>query len=694
MNQSLLAENAMSSSATAIERDHFLWALDTLCRIYRIPFDRGLLLQQFPPPHSLSCVVRAVRSLGFAAHARAAAAGELARIESPCLIFRAEAPALVVRNDGASMAIVEPGSTTPRMVDANTVAAAGPVWIARFWPEATLLGDDGGAAERHFGFAWFIPELLRYRSVWRDVLLASAAIQLLALVVPLLTQVVVDKVVAHQTMNTLIVIGVALMLTVAFSAVISWVRQYLILHTGNRVDAVLGMRAFEHLLRLPPRYFEARPTGTLVARLQAIETIREFVSGAAITLLLDLPFLAIYAGVMFWYSWQLSLVSVAVLAAICALSLGIVPLLRSRLNRQFLLGARNQALLTEYVAAIETVKSLQLEPQLRRRFGDQLGAYLAASFSARQLSNGYGVAANALEQLLTLLVLCMGAWMVMQNEGFTIGMLVAFQMVASRMSQPVMRLVGLWQEMQQAGIAVSRLGDIMNAPVEPYSSIPSGASSSSGDIEIEDLSFRYAEDAPRLYRDFNLRISAGSCVALMGPSGCGKSTLARLLLGFLTPSAGTIRVGGRDTRNLSVNELRNHFGVVPQETMLFSKTIYDNLVESSSAAQFEDVLQACKFAEIHDFIEGLPLGYQTRIGEHGNGLSVGQKQRLAIARALLKRAPILIFDEATASVDAETAEQLALTISALRGKVTIIFIAHQLPRGLIVDQTVVLAQRA
>jgi subfamily B ATP-binding cassette protein HlyB/CyaB len=474
----------------------------------------------------------------------------------------------------------------------------------------------------------------------------------------------------------------------------SWVRQYLVLHTGNRIDAVLGSQVFEHLFRLPPRYFEHRPTGVLVARVHGVETIREFLSSAAVTLVLDVPFLLIFLAIMFYYSVALTLVTVGILTLIAAMSLAVTPLLRQRLNQQFLLGARNQAFLTEYVSGMETVKSLQMEPQLQRRFGDFLAAYLQAGFATRQLGNTYNVAANALEQLLTLIVLCLGAWMVMTSQAFTIGMLVAFQMFASRLSQPMLHLVGLWQQFQQADIAVKRLGDVMNAPPEPYSLVPAReAGAGEGRIEIRDLSFRYADNLPYLYREFDLAIEPGQCVALMGPSGCGKSTLAKLLQGFYQPSDGSIVIDGRDVRHLAANELRQHFGVVPQETVLFSGSIYDNLALASPLAPFERIVEACRLAEIHEAIEALPNGYQTEIGEHGAGLSGGQRQRIAIARALLKSPRVLIFDEATASLDGPTAEQFARTVNQFRGRVTMIFIAHQLPRLLQVDAAITLGPR-
>ena len=517
------------------------------------------------------------------------------------------------------------------------------------------------------------------------MLLASLAIQLMALGTPIFTQVVIDKVIVHQTVSTLTAIGIALGVFLLFTAGMSWVRQFLVLHAGNRIDSVLGSSVFEHLFKLPPRYFEHRGTGVLVARVQGVETIREFLSSAAVTLMLDVPFLFIFLAIMLWYSVQLTLVTVVVLGAIVILSLAVTPLLRTRINRQFLLGARNQAFLTEYVSGLETVKSLQMEPQLNQRYGQYLATYLDASFKTRNLSNTYNTAAHALEQAMTLAILCLGAWLVMTSNEFTIGMLVAFQMFASRLAQPMLHLVGLWQQFQQADIAVKRLGDIMNAPPEPYSVSPVREVKTDNSIEIRNLSFRYADNLPYLYQGLNVTIKPGQCVALMGPSGSGKSTLTKLMQGFYLPSDGAILLDGLDIRHLAANELRSVFGVVPQDTTLFSGTIYENLVRANAHAGFEQVIHACKLAEIHDMIEQLPQGYQTRIGEHGAGLSGGQKQRIAIARALLKRPRILIFDEATSSLDQHTAEQFARTVNRLKGKVTMVFIAHQLPKGLSVD---------
>jgi subfamily B ATP-binding cassette protein HlyB/CyaB len=478
---------------------------------------------------------------------------------------------------------------------------------------------------------------------------------------------------------------------------LSWVRQYLILHTGNRVDAVLGAAVFDHLFKLPTRYFEHRPTGVIAARLHGVETIREFIASAAVTLILDFPFLFIFLGMMLYYSVPLTFIALAIMGVIVIMSFIVAPMFRSRLNEQFLLGARNQAFTTEYIGGIETVKSLQMEPQLNARYSDYLAEYLRSGFTVRQIGNTYNVISNGLEQMMTLGILIVGAYTVMNSDStkgdaFSIGMLIAFQMYASKVSQPMLRLVGLWQQFQQANLSVQRLGDLMNAPIEPYSIVPTRLREGKGHIDIEGLSFRYAENLPFLYEDFRLNVAPGKVVAIMGPSGSGKSTLTKLLQGFYQPAGGTIKIDGNDIRYLSANELRHYFGVVPQETVLFSGTIYDNLLMANPHASFEQIVHACKMAEIHSSIEALPKGYQTEIGERGVGLSGGQKQRLAIARALIKQPRILIFDEATSSLDSTTAEHFAATINQLKGKVSMLFITHAMPKNLLVDEIVRIGQ--
>ena len=603
-------------------------------------------------------------------------------------------PAIVVHMTVESVILFEVGTNTPKIMTQAEFATRFAGTAFQLALETQGIKDPDGALKKQaeFGFNWFIPELLKHKRVWRDVLIASLIIQLLGLVTPLFTQVIIDKVVVHRTQSTLIVIAIALAVFMVFSALLSWVRQYLILHTGNRVDAVLGHAVFEHLFKLPPRYFEQRPTGVIAARLHGVETIREFIASAAVTLVLDFPFLIIFLAMMFYYNITLTCIALSIMGVITIMSFMVAPIFRMRLNEQFMLGARNQAFTTEYVSGLETVKSLQMEPQLNARYSDYLAEYLRTGFNVRQIGNTYNVISNGLEQMMTLLILVVGAYTVMNSNDFTIGMLIAFQMYSSKVSQPMLRLVGLWQQFQQANMSVQRLGDIMNAPMEPYSVLPSRMREGKGQIEIEALSFRYADDRPFLYQDFNLKIMPGKVVAIMGPSGSGKSTLTKLLQGFYQPASGTIKIDGNDIRYLSANELRHYFGVVPQETILFSGTLYDNLLMANPLATFEQIVHACKMAEIHSAIEALPQGYQTEIGERGVGLSGGQKQRMAIARALIKQPKILVFDEATSSLDSNTAEHFAATINQLKGKVSMLFITHAMPKTLLVDEVVRIGQ--
>jgi len=701
--------------------EQFVWALNAFCQLNRIPFDAQLAAKQYPPPYTSVQLETALQSYGFNTSIKQTSLTQLQAVSLPCLAIlklqleeaatEAETPtthyplALILSIDKERVLLLEYGQAQPQ---ALTIAEAeqrmtGYFIMARKAAE-TVADDEAGLdakstaakqlnTQKEFGFRWFIPELLKYKKIWSEVLLASLAIQLVGLAVPICTQIVIDKVVVHHTTSTLIVIGVALFIFLIFSNVMGWVRQYLVLHTGNRIDATLGHKVFSHLLDLPVRYYDHRPTGVIIARVHGVETIREFLAGGLVTLLLDFPFLIVFLAIMFWYSWQLTLIAVACLALISIISFMVTPIIRAKLNHQFMLGARNQAFLTEYVSGMETVKSLQMEPQLKQTFGNYLSTYLNASFDSRKLSITYNTAANTLDQLQTLAILCVGAWLVMHNSNFTIGMLVAFQMFSGRLSQPVMRLVGLWQEFQQADIAVKRLGDVMNAPAEPMTLIPTRANiHQATNITVDGLGFKYGDDLPWLYQNLTFNIQAGHCVLVMGPSGCGKSTLAKLLLGFYQPQQGNIKLNGQDIRYLAANELRNHFGVVPQETTLFSGTIYDNLILANPHASFEQIIQACQLAEIHQSIEKLPQGYQTVVGENGTGLSGGQKQRIAIARALLKQPKVLIFDEAVSNLDQQTAEHFAQTVNKLKGKVTTLFITHQLPKGLQVDEAVVLGR--
>jgi len=698
---------AKPTSHPAISPDAFRWSLEAISRDQRVPLSAATMLREFPPPHDLASVELAARAMGVRARMGVRSSADLRAANASCfVVLRTGAE---TKGNAAGIAAAE-GQRLARIVrfDSGAVVLHGSGDAAEttltpsefdeiFTGHALeLIGPERAADDAHddpiaqepFGLRWFGREMLRYPGVWRDVLLAATAVQLLALVVPLLTQVIIDKVIVHRTVNTLLVVAAALILATAFSSLIGWIRQYLVLHTGTRIDAVLASRVFSHLMRLPPRYFERRPTGVLVARMHGVETIREFLAGAALTLVLDLPFMLVFAAIMFYYSPTLTWIALGMLVVLIAASVAVTPVLRRRIDRQFLAGARQQSFVTEYLAGIETVKSLQLEPQLRQRYQALFADYLAAGFAARRLANTFHAFSQFLEQLLAITVLCVGAWLVISGADLTIGALIAFQMFAGRLAAPMMRIAGLWQEFQQVDVAVRRQADIMDVPPEPVEPNPARGRDSAGRLECRELAFRYREDRPWLFRGLTFTMTPGACVALIGPSGSGKSTLARLLQGFYAPSEGSISIDGVDIRHLAANELRSCFGVVPQETRLFSGSILQNMIDANPNASFEEVMEACRYARIDEVIEAMPEGYATRIGENGVGLSGGQKQRLAIARALLKQPRILVFDEATASLDAELARAVVETVNGLRERVGVLFIAHELPEGLRCDRVV------
>jgi len=714
----------------AIATDDWLWVLAATFQLIQRPFEAGLALRGSPPPHRCRSLPDVCEPLGLGMRAVSLQGRGIAGLPFPLIAFLtpidqsvpppggamaepaepvadlpaghprsdnlvAVRPVLVVRGDADRVLFFRAGCTTPEVAPVqDLLRVLEPVcFLVQGRPTPTDTTGDFDAPTKTFGYRWFVPEILRHRRVWSEVLVASLLIQMAGLAVPLFTQLVLDKVVAHRASSTLIAAAIGLALFSAFSVGMTWARQYLVIHTGTRIDAVLGSHVFGHLLRLPLAWFESRTTGTVAARLHGVETIREFLCGAAVALLLDLPFVIVYLVVMLWYSWQLSVVAIGVLLAIVLASLGVAPLLRIRADRQFLASAQLQAVVTEHVAGIATLKTLQAEARVARRFEDTFAASLEAGFGTRRLSNTFGATVSSLEQVMTVGVLVVGATLVMEQPGFTVGMLVAFQMFASRLSQPVMRLAGLWQEAQQAAVAVRRLRDLMDCPQEPYSVDLRRERPRDVRIVIDDLGFRYKAVLPWVLRHVALSITRGELVLVTGASGCGKSTLAGLLLGFRRHEEGSIQIDGVDSRNLSANELRAYFGVVSQDPVLFSGTVLDNLLHADPGATFDDVIEACRAAEIHQFIQSLPDGYGSRVGERGTGLSGGQKQRLAIAQALLKRAPVLLFDEATSALDADTAAHFATTINRLRPHVAVLFIAHQVPPGLEVTRTLRLGVR-
>jgi subfamily B ATP-binding cassette protein HlyB/CyaB len=548
------------------------------------------------------------------------------------------------------------------------------------------------SGNNRFDFSWFIPAIVKYRRLFGEVLIASFFIQLFALITPLFFQVIIDKVLVHRGLTTLDVLAIGLLAVSVFEVVLTGMRTYLFSHTTNRIDVTLGAKLFDHLLRLPLAYFQSRRVGDSVARVRELETIRNFITGSGLTLVIDVCFTLVFFVVMYYYSPTLTWIVWGAIPFYVLLSITVTPILRRRLAEKFERGAENQAFLVESVTGVETLKSMAVEPQMQRRWEDQLAGYVNASFRTTHLSNIAGQSAGLINKVTTVLILWVGATLVMHNE-LSVGQLIAFNMLAARVSGPILRLVQLWQDFQQAGISVQRLGDILNTPAEPgYNPGRATLPSLRGEVCFEQVCFRYAPDRPRVLSNIDIQIQAGEVVGIVGHSGSGKSTLTKLVQRLYIPEAGRMLIDGVDLALVEPAWLRRQVGVVLQENTLFNRTVRENIALANPAMPMEPVIEAAKLAGAHEFILALTEGYDTLVGEQGCTLSGGQRQRIAIARALVGNPRILIFDEATSALDYDSERIIQENMQAITRGRTVFVIAHRLSAVRWVDRLLVLDQ--
>jgi len=538
----------------------------------------------------------------------------------------------------------------------------------------TALSD----VSRRFDISWFLGAVHKYRRMLAEVLAASFFLQLFALVSPLFFQVVIDKVLVHRSMSTLDVLVAGLVGIGVSEAVLGTLRTYLFAHTTNRIDVELGARLFRHLLSLPVAYFQSRRVGDSVARVRELENIRQFITGSALTLVIDLVFTAVFLAVMLYYSPLLTVVAIAAFPLYIGISLGLTPLFRRRLDEKFRRGAENQAFLVESVTGIETVKAMAIEPQMQRRWEEQLAGYVSASFRVMSLNNMASEAVQLVNKLVIAATLYFGAKLVV-GGALSVGELVAFNMLSSRVSAPVLRLAQVWQDFQQARLSVERLGDVLNTMPEPTISANRAALPAiQGRVTFEHVTFRYRIDAPETLHDVSFDAPPGQVVGIVGSSGSGKSTLAKLIQRLYVPESGRVLVDGVDLALADHAWLRRQIGVVLQESILFNGTIRENIALADPSIPMERVMAAASLAGAHEFILGLPEGYDTIVGERGGSLSGGQRQRIAVARALISDPRILIFDEATSALDYESERVIQQNMRRIAARRTVFIIAHRL----------------
>lgn len=656
--------------------DSGLASLVMLARFHQLAVSADQLAHEFGSSDrymSSSDLLLAARKIGFKGKLVKTISDRLGSTPLPAIAADVENGFFIIaRFDKGKVLVHDPIDQRPRIISIDQLDA-------RWSGQLLLLRAEGKAPSEgsRFDFTWFIPAIVKYRKLLGEVMLVSLVLQVFSLITPLFFQVVMDKVLVHHGLTTLNVIAIGLGGVMLFESLLSGLRSYVFAHTASRIDVELGSKLFKHLITLPISYFHARRVGDSVARVRELENIRSFLTGNSITLILDILFSCVFMVVMFCYSGWLTLIVVVSLPLYVLISLIVTPLLRSRLDESFARGAENQAFLVETVNGIDTLKSMAVEPQAVRKWDSQLAGYVAAGFKTQTLSTIANESVSLIGKLVTVATLWVGARLVIDGQ-LSVGQLVAFNMLAGRVSQPIIRLAQLWTNFQQIGVSVQRLGDILNCKNEVTQNARSALPLIKGQIEFDQVFFRYSPDAPEVLRGISVTIEAGKIIGVVGRSGSGKSTLTKLIQRLYVPERGRVLIDGMDLALADVSSLRRQIGVVLQDNMLFARSIRENISLSDTGIPMEAVIQVAKLAGAHDFILELPEGYDTIVGEHGASLSGGQRQRIAIARALIGNPRILIFDEATSALDYESESIIQRNMKDICKNRTVIIIAHRL----------------
>lgn len=677
--------------------DSGLASLLMMAGLHGIAADEAALKHEFgDQPFSIETVLLAAQSLGMKGRRVAQVPGRLDRAPLPAIALNTDGGFFILaKYDPGSQGVSDPATTpVPRILiqrpgDPPQVLCLPDfleIWSGQLiflTSKASYAGDVA-----RFDFSWFIPAVVKYRKLLGEVLLISLVLQLIGLATPLFFQVVMDKVLVNHAMKTLNVIAVGLICATLFEALLTGIRTYVFAHTSSKIDVELGSRLFRHLLKLPVAYFQTRRVGDSVARIRELENIRSFLTGNALTLVLDIMFSFIFLAVMLRYSAWLTLIVVVSIPIYMVISMLFTPIIRSRLNEKFNRGAENQSFLVETISGIDTVKAMAVEPRWVHKWEQQLAAYVASGLSVSNVGMLASGGVSLVSKLVTAAIMWLGASLVVEGK-MTVGELVAFNMLSGQVSSPILRLAQLWNDFQQVGISMSRLGDILNAHPEvagQKTRIPRV----SGTIEFDQVSFRYRPDAPDVIRAVNLKVSPGEIIGIVGRSGSGKSTLTKLVQRLYVPDRGRVLIDGQDIAIIDTASLRHQIGVVLQENMLFNRSIRDNIALSNPALPIEAIIAAAELAGAHEFVCEMPEGYDTPVGEHGTGLSGGQRQRIAIARALISNPRILIFDEATSALDYESEKIIQDNMRQICTGRTVLIIAHRLSAVRDADRIIVL----
>ena len=675
-------------------------ALRMLARYFDLPFRKDVLTRiledQIKRDESGAGIgllqMAAIADLmGLRASQLSVSDAQASRLQFPALVMGAKGPLVIWSSDQVGQVLVSDPSS-----------GQGPVAISALEgrdEEGNLpvlcIERSGRTPQKRFGLAWFLPALKQHKAVLIQVLVASFFVQLFGLLNPMLIQQIIDAVISQGNVSTLNVLGTLLVAMGLAQAVLSSLRTYLFSDTTNRIDISLGSTIIDHLLRLPLGYFADRPVGEVSSRINELEKIRRFLTGTALTVILDAVFAVIYIGVMLLYSVQLTFWSLAVVPLFVLVTALAAPVIRRQLREQAEANARVQSHLVETLGGMETIKGQSMEIHSRWRWQQLYGGQIQSGFRNVVTSTAAGSATQFLEQLSGLLVLWVGASLVLKGE-MTLGQLIAFRILAGYVTSPLLRMANLWQSFQETALSLERLADIVDHPQEleitgeQKPPIPPIV----GQVEYSGVSFRFTDQGKLQLMNVSYEIPAGSFVGVVGSSGSGKSTMLKLLTRLYEPAEGLIRIDGNDISKVDLYSLRAQIGVVPQDSLLFDGTVLSNIALTRPDAGFEEVVLAAQVACAHDFIQAMPSGYSSSVGERGAGLSGGQRQRLAIARMILRRPRLLVLDEATSALDVDTERRLTANLMELYRGSTVFFITHRLASLKAADHILVMDQGA
>ena len=632
-------------------------------------------------------IQRVAKRLGLKARAVTSRPGRLHHTPTPALLRETETSAYYVLTavELEEAIVLDPISNKKFALPLRQV-------IRRFSRQLILISRAEAASKQQkpFGYSWFLPSVFKHAARFRRVIVVALILQAFALIAPKLSEIVIDRVLVSRGLQSLDVLAIALLGIALFEPLMSYFRSLIYAHMASGVNAELSSRLFQHLVRLPLGYFAQRQTGEIIARVRELDHIRNFLTGSALMMLLDLAFVGIFIGVMFSYTAELAWIVLASLFIYLLLWVAIAPFLRKRVERQFEYGADNTTYLTEAVTGMETIKSLAVGDRFRRDWERQLAGYLKASFETNMLGNWASGAIGLVQKLLTALLLWFGVHLVLEGE-LTVGQLVAFNMLAGHVTMPILRLAQIWQDFQHTCVSIRRIGDILSETPEPAASAGrSSLDNVRGEVELRKVTFRYTDDGAEVLRRLDLKIAPGEKIGVTGLSGSGKSTITKLLQRLYAPQSGQVLVDGVDLAMADPAMLRQRMGVVLQESFLFNGSIRDNIALGGAHVSSGAIERAARLAGAHDFIAALPHAYDTQVGERGNALSGGQRQRIAIARALVADPAILIFDEATSALDYETEAEIIDRLPELLSGRTAIMIAHRLNTMRLCDRIIVM----